>query len=670
MHRVTRLEEESTAGPAIGTSLGPRRLDPSGRAFNPRWPRLRRLLFFTLVGASVGIAATAMALILAANGFGWIKGAILVLFTLNFLLIALSFWSATAGFFVQALGLDPLSLRRRRDLEAPDAAIPITTRTAIVMPIYNEDPERVFAGIEAIYTSLAATGQMAYFDFFVLSDSTHDDVAAEEERLWAATCHRLGASGRLFYRRRQPNVGRKVGNIADFCCNWGAAYESMVMLDADSIMSGPTIVELVRLMEANPSAGLIQTLPMAVNQTTLYGRFLQFAGRLYSPVLANGVSFWQLDDGNYWGHNAIIRTQPFTEHCGLPKLSGRPPLGGEILSHDFVEAALLRRAGWFVYFEPDLGGSYEELPGNIIDYATRDRRWCQGNLQHLKLLTARGFHPLSRLHLFHGAYAYLSSPLWLLFLILSTAAVVETAVSVHDYFPEGRQLFPVWPISKWAETVSLFAVTLALLILPKVYSLILTLADAPLRRSFGGTARLLASAALELLFSVLIAPVMMGLHSYFVSCLLLGKGVTWNPQDRSERGISVVEAFSYLGVLFAGGVVWGTLIIIAAPDYFWWILPVLAGLVLSVPIAVLSSRSTIGQWARRRGLLLIPEETAPPPELRLLEDALAAVRRADRVEEERVTISELPRTPPIIPRLMEPQRFDQSARRPLIGTAG
>jgi membrane glycosyltransferase len=165
---------------------------------------------------------------------------------------------------------------------------------------------------------------------------------------------------------------------------------------------------------------------------------------------------------------------------------------------------------------------------------------------------------------------------------------------------------------------------------------------------------------------MLIAPVMMGLHSYFVSRLLLGKGVAWNPQDRSERGLSVVEAFTYLGLLFAGGVVWGALIIVAAPGYFWWILPVLAGLILSVPVAVLSSRSTIGKWARRRGLLLTPEELAPPEELRHLSAALAADRAMETSFEAEAAASALPRTPLVVPRMMEPQRFDRLPPRPLI----
>lgn len=637
------------------------------RRFDPRWPNARRVLLVLLVALSTVAASGVMALILLANGLTWVELAILVLFTVNFVWIALSFWSGTAGFLILALNLDPISLRRRRKPVPAEADAPLTTRTAIVMPIYNEDSERVFAGIEAIYLSLSETGQLSHYDFFVLSDSTHDDVAEREKKEWARACRRLDAAGRLFYRRREPNVGRKAGNLADFLRNHGAAYEHMVVLDADSIMAGRSIVELTRLMEANPSAGLVQSLPLPVNQTTLFGRFLQFAARLYSPLLANGISFWHLDESNYWGHNAIIRTRAFADHCGLPTIPGRPPLGGEILSHDFVEAALMRRGGWFVYFTPGFGGSYEELPGNIIDYATRDRRWCQGNLQHLRLLAARGLHPLSRLHFFHGAFAYLASPLWLAFLALSTAAIVEQAVVGFDYFPRGYGLFPTWPVSKWAETVSLFAVTLALLILPRVYSLLLTLCHGRLRRGFGGSLRLVVSAMAEMLFSMLIAPVMMGLHTYFVTRLLLGKGVTWNPQDRSERGLRVGEAFSYLGVLFLLGLAWGLLIIEAAPNYVWWIMPVLAGLILSIPLSVWSSRSAVGKWAQRRGLLLIPEETAPPPELQRLRTLVAEDgARSSEAAEAEDTGSDMPGTPAPAPLAMEPQSMDRPHLRNLL----
>ena len=371
---------------------------------------------------------------------------------------------------------------------------------------------------------------------------------------------------------------------------------------------------------------MIQTLPAAANQSSLFARALQFASRLCGPVLAHGVSFWQLGECNYWGHNAIIRTRAFIDHCGLPPLRGRPPLGGEILSHDFVEAALLRRAGDGVYFVPDFDGSYEELPNNIIDYATRDRRWCQGNLQHLKILGMRGTHPISRLNLLLGAYAYLSSPVWILFLLLSTAQMVGETVIGHAYFPEGYALFPEWPESMLAETVSLFGVTMAMLLLPKAFGFVLALADGAQRRRFGGGVRLSLSLLLETVFSVLMAPVMGVLHSWFVMSLLFGRGVGWAPQNRSTRGLRAREAFSALGLVFAAGVAWGLLILMAAPDRIWWVLPVLAGLVLSIPLAVLSSRDSVGLWLRRRGLLLTPEESEPPTVLRYLRAALARHR--------------------------------------------
>ena len=241
----------------------------------------------------------------------------------------------------------------------------------------------------------------------------------------------------------------------------------MLVLDADSIMSGDTMVALAKLMQDNPGTGIIQTLPAPVNQETLFGRILQFGSRVYGPALVSGLSWWQLGEGNYWGHNAIIRTSAFIEHCGLPTLSGQAPLGGEILSHDFVEAALMRRAGWQVWIVPELEGSYEELPPNVLDYAVRDRRWCQGNLQHLRLLPAKGLHPLSRLHLIMGVLGYVSSPLWLILLTLSTIDILTQTIVGHNYFEPGYNLFPVWPVSKVSETISLFVVTIGILLVPR-----------------------------------------------------------------------------------------------------------------------------------------------------------------------------------------------------------
>lgn len=584
------------------------------RTLRPRWAGTRRLIVLSLVALSSASATAVMAGILAGDGIDALEIAITLVFALSFAWIAISFWTAVIGCVLQAFAIDPITLRRRPLSFAP--ALPITARTVVVVPIYKEVAEEVFARLEAVYRSIERTGFLDRFEFFVLSDTPDGEIAAAEEACWARSCHRLDAEGRLFYRRRRRNEGRKAGNIAEFCRRWGRRWECMLVLDADSIMSGATIVELVRVMEANPHVGLLQTMPVPVGRHSLFARCIQFASRLYGPPLATGMCFWQLGESNYWGHNALIRMRAFIAHCGLPRLSGGTALGGEILSHDFVEAGLLRRAGWSVYLLPQLGGSYEEVPTNLIDFAARDRRWCQGNLQHQKLLAAPGWHPLTRLHFLFGGMAYLSSPLWLILLVLSTCAVVRDQLLGHDYFSSGYSLFPMWPVSKATEIVSLLAVTAGALLLPKVLAVLLVLADRRQRRGFGGTLRVLLGTVAEMAVSILIAPVMMGIHTTFVAAILRGKAVQWTAQERSERGVEVRTACVRLGPFLGAGLLWGVVIAAGAPDYIWWTMPVLSGLLLAIPLAVLSSRSDVGRWLGRRGLLVTPEEISPPSVLR------------------------------------------------------
>jgi membrane glycosyltransferase len=614
----------------------------------------RRILFFGLSVLTTCAASFFMFDILGANGLETIELAILLLFVFNFFWLALSFWSALAGFVFEALGIEPVTLRRRSRMH-PKTDVPLRSRTAVVMAERHEPADRIFAAFEALVRELAETGQLDHFAFFVLSGSDDSARIEAERRVWAATCHRLGASGRLFYWKREEGGGRKAGTIADFLRRWGAHYDHMVVLDADSLMTGEAVVELARLMEANPDAGLLQTLPMPINQTTLFGRVLQFGSYVYSRVFATGTAAWQLGESNYYGHNAIARTQAFRECCGLPTLPGEPPLGGEIYSHDFVEAALLRRGGWQVFFLPHLGGSYEELPSNLLDYAVRDRRWAQGNLQHLKLLRARGLHPLSRFHFLSGAFAFILSPLWLIFLVLSTAEMVVEAVVGHEYFPPGYSLFPQWPISKLSETISLAGVTVGLLFLPKILGLFLSMFRE--RRAFGGAIRLVLSTAFEMLFSILMAPIMMALHSYFVATLLIGRVTGWDPQHRSERGLAVREAFSSLGVLLFAAVGWGVLLLVAAPDRVWWLLPVLTGLVLAVPVAVWSSRGTVGIRMREAGFLITPEETHPDPVIGLAR--AAQVANAAVLASPLVVEPEPQGPPPPVLQTMDPQPIDR-----------
>ncbi len=573
-----------------------------------------RLLYFTLVSGTTLGGAFFMADIVRANGTTHVEAIVLLLFTVAFGLVVLSFWNAVIGFLIQLLARDPVAfaapIAAARNTEAP-----ITTATAIVMPIHNEDTERVFAGLKAIYLSLRATGKLKHFQMFVLSDTTDPDIAAQEERHWWELRAWLNAHDRLHYRRRKTNTGRKAGNLMDFCRQWGEQFDHMIVLDADSIMHGQTILQLVRTMQANPKAGIIQTVPLPVNQETLFARILQFSSRLCSELLTTGQSFWQLDAGNYFGHNAIIRIQPFMEHCQLPILPGSGPLAGEILSHDFVEAALMRRAGWAVWNLPEGRGSYEEMPSNILDYAKRDRRWCQGNLQHLRLLTAKGLHPLSRLHFLLGVMAYVSSPLWLLLTSLGLLQLIDQANTELDYFPPGYHLFPLWPVFKTTEAISLFAVTIGMLLTPKLLALVLAMLNAKRRASFGGGGILLCSTSLEIIFAALLAPVMMVFHSLFVISILSGYSISWNAQPRGNRGLTIVESFIYHKWQIALGVGTWTLVAAIVPDHIWWMAPVIMGLLLSVPLAVVSSRADIGHVLMRCRLMSTPEETRPSREL-------------------------------------------------------
>jgi membrane glycosyltransferase len=493
------------------------------------------------------------------------------------------------------------------------------------MPIYNEETGRVMAGLDVIWSSLARLPEQGAFDLFILSDTRKLEIAAAEEAAWRELAARHHARGRIFYRRRQENVGRKAGNIADFVRAWGGAYDYAIVLDADSIMSGEALVMLARLMDAHPQAGIIQALPLPAGRETLFARLIQFAARLSSPMLASGLAWWQLGDGNYWGHNAILRLKPFAAFCDLPRLPGAPPLGGEILSHDFVEAAFMRRAGFQVWLVPEDSGSWEEVPSNIIDYAARDRRWAQGNLQHLGLLPMRGLHWLSRLHLITGVLSYASSPLWLLVLVLSSTVVILDAIHGYQYFKPGSYaLFPTWPQYRDGEIVALLSITVAVLFLPKFFGALLAVRDARLRRGFGGAARLFVSLGLEQLFSILLAPAMMLFHTTFVVTTLAGKPVVWHAQERGDRGIGVLEALLRHKWHLAIGLAWGAVILYFAPRYIWWLAPVLAGMVLAVPLTVITSRTGIGVWLRKHRLLLTPEEAEPPKELAALQARLGS----------------------------------------------
>jgi membrane glycosyltransferase len=570
---------------------------------------LRRVALLAFVLVATAAATQLMARALAADGLSVPEIGILPLFALTFGWICYAFSTALVGFLLQLgnhAGAAPGELLK------PATIGPTTARTALLMPIYHEDPVRVAARLAAVYRSLASTGRLDAFDLFILSDSRDSAVVHAEQVMWARLCAELGAAGRLFYRVRTENHGRKAGNIAEFCRNWGAGYRYFVVLDADSVMTGATLTQLVDLMEANPSAGLIQTVPQPVGGHTLFARIQQFAARLYGPLCATGMAYWYLDRNNYWGHNAIIRTHAFMTSAGLPALPGAPPLGGEIMSHDFVEAALLRRAGWSVWLVPELGGSYEELPPTIGDYAQRDRRWCLGNLQHLRLLATKGLCAVSRVHLATGALSYLASPIWFLLLLLTMLEAIRAA-----YLPDPaeRSLFPAWPFAERVDLLGLFCIAMAMLLLPKLMALLLALGSPERRQALGGAGALIKSTVAEIVFSALLAPLLMLKQTVAVVDILLGARVSWGGQSRDGANQSWRVAIREYGAPTLLGGCWALIAFVLTPALLPWLAPVLVGLVLAIPMALLSGRADLGLAAARRGWFLVPEEIDPPREL-------------------------------------------------------
>lgn len=583
----------------------------------------RRILFFSLVGITILFVAWRAWLLIRANGITLLEWPIFALFVTLFAPIALSFWTAILGFTIKLRGGDELDLSR--DLKRLPAGMQLPL-TAIAMPIYNEDPSRVFAGLKATYDSVERTGRLDAFEFFILSDSTDPDVWVREELAFTELRKQVSRPEKIFYRNRPKNVEKKTGNIADFCANWGGRYEYMIVFDADSVMSGTSVVNLVRLMEEHPNVGIIQAPPLPVNRKSLFGRLHQFAMHSYSSLFISGLNFWQGGAANYWGHNAIIRIKPFVEHCKLPMLPGKPPLGGHILSHDFVEAAFMRRAGWRVYLASELRGSYEEMPSSLVGYAARDRRWCQGNLQHGKLLSAPGLHFISRVHILMGIMGYAASPLWLLLLALTTIEAVRQSLTPHEYFAPNATLFPSWQTPVANEALLLFLGIMAVLLLPKVLSLLLHLRPI-LARRFGGPLRMTASVLLEMLISTLLAPALAWLHARFVVGILMGQTTGWDAQDRGDAGTPWKEAWAAHWPATAAGLVWLVVLSLTTPGLLPWFSPVILGFLLAVPLSVWTSKAAAGVAAANKGLFLIPEETQTP---RLLRELNAELERIDR----------------------------------------
>jgi membrane glycosyltransferase len=587
--------------------------------------RLARLLTFGGALLLTGYAAREMIEVVSVGGVTMLQGVMVVLFTITFGWIALAAAAAVTGVLfggVRRNGKGELSVEQR---------------TALVMPVYNEDPARSFASLQAMAEALVDAGQAASFEIFVLSDTSNPTVYVQETQALHTLRQALGDNMRVWYRRRSENTAKKSGNLRDFLTRWGGRYDFMIVLDADSILSADTLVTLVREMVADPRLGLLQTVPRLTGGHTLFARLQQFAGAVYGPIVARGVAAWQGDDGNYWGHNAIVRVRAFAAAAGLPMLPGRKPFGGLIMSHDFVEAALLRRAGWSVRMLPTIGGSWEESPPSLLDVASRDRRWAQGNIQHLAVVGGAGFAWPNRMHMWIGVMSYLASPLWLALIAVGLAVTAHIATVQFEYFTDEVSLFPRWPRFDTERMIELFILSMATLLAPKVLGLLRAFVTRELVGKVG-VIRLVLGVAGETVLSALYAPIMMMIQTRQVWEILRGQDSGWSTQSRQRAAAARVHMLlrRHWVHMMTGLAVAGALAFIS-PPLLAWMAPTLIGLVLALPLSAASGSVILAKLARVFGFFTIPEEVSPP----------AVIRRRDVLERrlgadlEHVTIESL-----------------------------
>lgn len=563
----------------------------------------RRFVVMALVALSTGLGSLLMIDILQRLGMRVIDWLLLGLFIPTFLLLCIAFWTTIIGILLRAMQRHPITLAKR---QAHTSNPPPLAPTALVMPIYNEDTATVVHCLTATWQSLIDTGQADAFDIYLLSDSSAADQRAAERAAVKRLKTRFGQTIRLYYRARPNNEGRKPGNIRDFCERWGEHYRYMIVFDADSRMTGDSMLSLVRHMQANPQAGIIQSVPLPVGQRTVLGRFQQLSASLQAHAIATGLAFWQGNSTNYWGHNAIIRIRDFQAYCGLEKLPGNPPLGGDVMSHDYVEAGLMRRHGRGVYVLPDIDGSFEGMPGNLIDDLKRERRWCQGNLQHLRLVLAPGWRPMTRVNFLLGALNYLIAPLWLLFMVLGVADATTT----------GQSAWQSAMTDASPSAALLIGLTAVLLLLPRLLNLGMLIAH-PM--AHGHRRAMTRGGLLEIGFSLLRGPIMMLFYSTYIAQIMSARGARshWQTGLRTRRQIELTTALRRGALMSGVAATSAGLIMLASPTLLLWVTPALIG-PLFFPLVLTMTSAIAPQWLpatieERRGTVPINRLAPPQP---------------------------------------------------------
>jgi membrane glycosyltransferase len=567
----------------------------------PAW----RPLAYLAAGIATMAGMIALAIYaLSPRGFGGIDLVLVALFAITLPWYVIGFLNAAIGFVIMRLARDPAAA------VAPVAGRvrgdePITTSTAILLCIRNEPPERVVRLLTPMLEGLAARGVGAHFQVYVLSDTSEAAIAAAEDTAFGSLAQGWRGKVALTYRRRDENTGFKAGNIGDFCARWGKDHDFAIMLDADSVMSVDLVLKLVRMMQIDPRLGIMQSLVIGMPSSSAFARIFQFGMRLAMRSFTLGSAWWQGDCGPYWGHNAIVRIAPFVTHCHLPVVTEGALVKGHVLSHDQLEAVLMRRAGYEVRVLPEEGASFEQNPPTMVEFMRRDLRWCQGNMQYLSFLQLPNLRPVSRFQLMFAIIMFLRSPAWMALLWVGSVAVA-LAPTPADFM-------------RFDAGIALLVVMLTTAFAPNIATAIDVLLRPELGRLFGGGLRFAASLMLMVVFEILLSTAMWASHTIFLIRLLFGRTVGWGAQARDDHQVEWGYAARHLWPQTLIGLVPLLLLAFTAPSAIPYALLLAAGPLLSIPLAVVTSWPGVGRALIALGIDRLPEETAPPSELRALD---------------------------------------------------
>ena len=593
---MTDMIDPGAVGPhpsLLSSSPQGKRMTPAGLQ-NRRTIRWRRIAMAVLNIATIIAIMIGIGFVFGADGIDLLEIGILAAIGLSLPWTVLGFWNSLLGLIIALRSGTPESVSILNDRVGNRTAL--KSRIAVAMAIRNEDPARAFARLMAIRASLDRTGQGRSFDVFILSDTDNPVIAAEEETLFAANKAALDGFGRATYRRRTKNTGYKAGNIWEFLDEFGEPYRFFVPLDADSSMGGETILDMCRIIEATPRLGILQSLAVGAPADSVFGRVFQFGMRHGMLSFTLGSAWWQADCGPFWGHNAVIRTAAFKAHCRLPELGGKAPWGGPLLSHDQIEAVLMRRGGYEVRVLPVETESYEDNPVSILDFMTREQRWMNGNMQYWRLLTMPGLPPVSRFQLVQAILMYLSGPAWMLLTLLGMIKVVVDPLGAYD-----NEL-----------GVTMFLLVVGMSLAPNLFGAIAVARQSGGLARYGGTGQFLKGVGIETLFSLLMSPAVALRLTIFLGGLLLGRRIRWNGQERDVHGISWGTATRELWPQTVFGLAMIVTFAMTVPPILLWSAPIVLGLILAIPFAVITASPGLGQRLAANRVCAIPEERAMP----------------------------------------------------------